>query len=465
MTIAFTANYANYLFDTETPISIYLKIREHFNQCVLLENAQGGLTSSQHSYICFDPIAGISVKGIDMTLSYPGGKKTIKKITDNRTVLSDIIDHLQGYIIDGLQSGFPGLVGYMTYDAVRYFEDIELPSNKDLSIPDLQYDLYRYMIVINHTNNELKLITISGVDEIPVTTIDIMSIISNKHIPAYPFKATSDERSDTSNDIYLDNVIKGKTFCHKGDVFQVVLSRSFEMDFLGDDLNVYRALRSVNPSPYMFYCDYNSFHLFGSSPEAQFKITNGTASIHPIAGTYKRTNDPLTDERLALQLQEDTKENSEHIMLVDLARNDLSKHYLQVNLAEYRKIEQYSHVMHMVSRVEGQHLLGDVHPLQILADTFPAGTLSGAPKYRAMNIIKATESTPRGYYGGCVGFIGLDGSINKAIMIRSFLSMNNTLHYRAGAGITAASVPENELQEINNKINALRKALNLANTL
>jgi len=465
MNFAFMANYATYLLDTETPISIYLKIREHFNQCILLENAQGGLISGQHSYICFEPIAGISVRGCDMTVSYPGGKRTTKKIADNKTVLSDIIDHMQRYVIGGLQNGFPCMVGYMTYDAARYFEDIELSSTEHLSIPDLQYDLYRYMMVINHANNELKLITISGVDEICANGVDIMSVINNKHIPAYPFKTTSEERCDTSNEVYLEDVRKGKTFCYKGDVFQVVLSRSFEVDFLGDDLNVYRALRSVNPSPYMFYCDYNSFRLFGSSPEAQFKITNGIASIHPIAGTYKRTNDPIADQRLALQLQEDTKENSEHIMLVDLARNDLSKHYLNVNLAEYRRIEQYSHVMHMVSRVEGQNLVAEAHPLQILADTFPAGTLSGAPKHRAMNIIKATESTPRGYYGGCVGFIGLDGSVNKAIMIRSFLSMNNTLHYRAGAGITAASVPENELQEINNKINALRAALNLANTL
>ncbi len=465
MNFAFTANYANYLLDTETPISIYLKIREHFNQCILLENAQDGLTTSKHSYICFEPVAGISVKDNNMTLSYPGGKRTTKKITDNRSVLSEIIGHLQGYVIDGLHYGFPGLVGYMTYDAVRYFEDVDLPFNEFLSISDIQYDLYRYMIVINHANNELQLITVRGIDEVSVNNTDVMSIINSKHITDYPFKTTSDERCDCSNDAYIENVKKGKAFCNKGDVFQVVLSRSFETDFLGDDLNVYRALRSVNPSPYMFYCDYNNFRLFGSSPEAQFKIVNGKASIHPIAGTYKRTHDQATDHALALQLQEDVKENAEHIMLVDLARNDLSKHYKNVNLTEYRKIEQYSHVMHMVSKVEGEKLVVDVHPLQILADTFPAGTLSGAPKYRAINIIKEIESTSRGYYGGCIGFMGLDGSVNKAIMIRSFLSMNNTLHYRAGAGITAASVPKNELQEINNKINALRKAIKLANTL
>jgi len=465
MKFAFTTNCKKYVLDTETPISIYLKLREHFNQCILFEDTKESLVPNRLSYICFEPIAGISINGFQITKSLPDGTRITEKIISNNEVLPRLIDFLQIFLVTADGGHRPGMFGYITYDSVRYFEDIDIPLNELEAIPDIQYDLYRYTIVIDHLKSELSLVTLKREDEILANEPDIESIIKGNNLPVYPFKVTSKERNDCSSEVYLRNVEKGKLHCYKGDVFQVVLSRLFEIDFSGDDFNVYRALRSVNPSPYMFYFDYNNFRLFGSSPEAQLKVSNGTASIHPIAGTYRRSGDDKKDTIAAQQLKQDKKENAEHTMLVDLARNDLSRHYQDVTLTEYRKTEQYSHVIHMVSKVEGAHLIEQVHPLQILADTFPAGTLSGAPKHKAMNIIKKIEASQRGPYGGCIGFMAFDGTINKAIMIRSFLSKADTLYYRAGAGITAASVPENELEEINNKIDALRKALNIANTL
>ena len=230
---------------------------------------------------------------------------------------------------------------------------------------------------------------------------------------------------------------------------------------MGDEFNVYRALRSVNPSPYLFFFDYGDYKLMGSSPEAQLVIQNDKAFVHPIAGTFKRTGDDDADKMATEALLKDSKENAEHVMLVDLARNDLSRLCDEVKVEHYKQVQYFSHVIHLVSEVTGKVREGS-NPFELVAKTFPAGTLSGAPKFKAIGLIDAYEPTPRSYYGGAIGFMGFDGSCNHAIMIRTFLSMNNTLTYQAGAGVVAASNPESELQEVNNKLRALKKAIDLA---
>ena len=381
---------------------------------------------------------------------------------ENGEVLPLVTEFLQSFTIhslpDDVQGG--GMFGFIGYDAVRCFEDIDITEGGS-GIPDIQLDLYRYIIVFDHAKSQVKVISLNAEGEVPDDAL-VKALFSNGYIQEYPFSIESPETSNCTEEEFIEHVDKGQRHCQQGDVFQVVLSRAFETKFCGDDFNVYRALRSINPSPYLFYFDYNEFRLFGSSPEAQLKIRKKKATINPIAGTYRTTGDEHDDRILADRLRKDEKENAEHVMLVDLARNDLSRHYQDVSVVEYRRIEQYSHVIHMVSEVEGRNPGSQVHPLEILTHSFPAGTLSGAPKHRAMQIIQETELTSRGYYGGCVGFVGFDGTMNMAIMIRTFLSKENTLHYQAGAGITAGSVPEMELQEVENKVGALRLAISEA---
>jgi len=460
MQFKYTATCREYRLDTETPVSIYLKLREQFDQCILLETTE----SKQLSYICCEPIAGVSVEGLNVAKRFNGRRTEDEACKENRDVLPIVTAFLQSFTIHGLSDDFKGIgmFGYIGYDAVRYFEDIDIPEGGN-GIPDIQLDLYRYVVVFEHAKSLVKVISLYAEGEVQDDTLD-KTMFSQQLMQEYPFSTVSPETSNSTDVAFIEHVIKGQRHCQRGDVFQVVLSRAFETKFSGDDFNVYRALRSINPSPYLFYFDYNEFHFFGSSPEAQLKIRKEKATINPIAGTYRTTGNEHEDRILADWLREDEKENAEHVMLVDLARNDLNKHYQDVSVVEYRKIEQYSHVMHMVSEVEGRDPVAKVHPLEILAHSFPAGTLSGAPKHRAMQIIQETELSSRGYYGGCVGFIGFDGSMNMAIMIRTFLSKGNTLHYQAGAGITAASVPEVELQEVENKVDALRLAIEQANS-
>jgi anthranilate synthase component 1 len=327
----------------------------------------------------------------------------------------------------------------------------------------MRYRLYQYMIVINHFKDELYICEneIAGLEsELPV----VESLIKSKDVPVYPFRIEGEESSNLKDEEYMRIVEKGIQSCYRGDVFQIVLSRCFRQHFTGDEFNVYRALRSVNPSPYLFFFDYGDYKLMGSSPESQLIIQNGKAIVHPIAGTFKRTGDDETDQQMADKLLKDAKENAEHVMLVDLARNDLSRLCDEVTVTHYRQVQYYSHVIHLVSEVRGKPRVGG-NPFELLATTFPAGTLSGAPKFKAMELIDSYEPTSRSYYGGCIGFMGFDGSCNQAIMIRSLLSRNNTLIYQAGAGVVAASKPESELQEVNNKLGALKKAILFAEEL
>jgi len=461
-------SYKRLLADTFTPVSIYLKLRDKFPNSILLESSDYHGNENSYSFICFKPIAGIKVDNEVITTSYPDGS-SINKVIDNSTsvpneikAFTDSFDYNHKLPFGQAKAG-AGLFGYIAYDAVRYFEDVEINAVKKESknIPDINYNIYQYVIAINHFKDEIHIYDHSFDAPSNKGIEQIESLISNKNFSSYNFKTETSEASNFTNEEFLKVIDQGKAHCKRGDVFQIVLSREFSQKFKGDDFNVYRALRSVNPSPYLFYFDYGNFKIFGSSPEAQLVVQNQTASIHPIAGTFKRTGDDEADAILAEKLKNDAKENAEHVMLVDLARNDLSRNCKEVEVKIFREVQYYSHVIHLVSNVSGQ-LKPEVSTMKIVADTFPAGTLSGAPKHMAMQLIDKYEKGSRSFYGGCIGFMGFKGDFNNAIMIRSFLSKNNCLFYQAGAGVVESSNSESELNEVNNKLAALKKAIELA---
>ncbi|HXL55061.1 MAG TPA: anthranilate synthase component I family protein [Chitinophagaceae bacterium] len=467
--ITIQTRYKKMLSDVYTPIGIYLRLRDRFRDTVLLESADNRVPENSYSYIGINAIAGMEITNYDsVEIKYPlqnPERKAIEKASDVPSMFWSFMNNFEVNEVDEPAVKMAqGLFGYCTYDAVQFFETIELKSRHHaLEIPLMRYRLYQYVIVINHFKDEMFLCEniIKGLEsEVQV----VESLIKSKDVPSYPFKVQMDETSNLSDEGHREMVRKGIQSCLRGDVFQIVLSRRFQQKFIGDEFNVYRALRSINPSPYLFYFDYGDYRLMGSSPESQLIIKNGIAIVHPIAGTFKRTGDDIKDNELAEALLKDAKENAEHTMLVDLARNDLSRCCDDVLVNHFRQVHYYSHVIHLVSEVVGK-VRENANPFELLALTFPQGTLSGAPKYKAMKLIDEYEPTVRGYYAGCIGFMDFDGSCNHAIMIRTFLSKQNTLHYQAGGGIVAASQPENELQEVNNKLGALKKAVDLAETL
>ncbi|MGQ0829370.1 MAG: anthranilate synthase component I family protein [Bacteroidota bacterium] len=460
--------YKRLLADTFTPVSIYLKLRDKFPNSILLESSDYHGNENSYSFICFKPMAGIKVENETLTTTYPDGSTTDKVVERSTSVPNEIKKFVDSFDFDhklpfGQARAGVGLFGYINYDAVRYFEDIKINAVKKGSknIPDINYNIYQYVIAINHFKDEIHIYDHSFDPPSTKGIEQIESLINNKNFSSYNFKTENSEASNFTNEEFLKIIEQGKAHCKRGDIFQIVLSREFSQAFKGDDFNVYRALRSVNPSPYLFYFDYGNFKIFGSSPEAQLVVQNQTASIHPIAGTFKRTGDDEADAVLAEKLKNDAKENAEHVMLVDLARNDLSRNCKEVEVKTFREIQYYSHVIHLVSNVSGQ-LKPEVSTMKIVADTFPAGTLSGAPKHMAMQLIDKYEKGSRSFYGGCIGFMGFNGDFNNAIMIRSFLSKNNCLFYQAGAGVVESSNSESELNEVNNKLAALKKAIELA---
>ncbi|WP_420315931.1 anthranilate synthase component I family protein [Ekhidna sp.] len=449
------------LADTITPVSIYLKLRDRFANSFLLESSDYHGAENSFSYICCSPLAFMRANGDTIERKLPGK-------TEEKYSISDLKQEIEAFTTsfksvksnDFIRSG---LFGYFNYDAKAEFGDLTIEKRDD-NIPLAQYHLFQFIIALDHFKNKCHIIE-AYVDE-PNEELfeEVVSLAQQRNIPGYPFRTTGQKKSNKNDEEYLEMVKKGIHHCHIGDVFQVVLSRNFQIPFQGDEFQVYRALRSVNPSPYLFYFDYGSFRLFGSSPEAQIVLKNGKAEIHPIAGTFKRTGNDKADTELAEKLIEDPKEDSEHVMLVDLARNDLSRSCDNVVVETYKEVQYYSHVIHLVSKVTGE-IKKDSSFMEIIAETFPAGTLSGAPKIRAMEIIEENEKTPRGFYGGAVGFMDFDGNFNHAIMIRSFMSKNNLLKFQAGAGIVAQSKPENELQEVFNKVSALEHAIKEAEKL
>jgi len=447
------------LSDTVTPVGLYLRFRDVFAQTLLLESSDYHSKEESYSFICIEPIMTIKTDKHHLVLSHQGTIIEDQKIDKNFYKLFDNYSKIIDLQCNDSLKAFNGLYGYTTYDSVQYFENIQLKvKDAPSSIPLLQYSFYRFIIAINHFNDEMTLI--ENIEEGTQSRIEEIQTIINKQVfNTQNFEIVGEETSNCTNNDFKDYVRKAKAHCKRGDVFQLVLSRQFQQSFKGDEFNVYRALRSINPSPYLFYFDYGNFKLMGSSPEAQIKINQGKAIINPIAGTFRRTGELAEDLKLGKQLSQDQKETAEHVMLVDLARNDLSKHASNVTVKVFKEVQYFSHVIHLVSTVEGQI---NGNPIEIVGDTFPAGTLSGAPKYKAMQLIDTYENQSRGFYGGAVGIIGLNGSVNLAIAIRSFVSKNNTLYYQAGAGIVIHSDEENELQEVNNKLAALKKALFLA---
>lgn len=455
------------LADIYTPVSIYLRLRDRFRDTVLLESTDHHTSENSYSFICINAFGGIEISSKESVEFKLPGRNPEKIDLKNKNEVPQLLwEFMQKFEIKkgaAKEEKFAqGLFGYTTYDAVQFFDTVSL-NNSNLNkaiIPLMRYRLYQYVIAINHFKDELFICEnkVAGIES-DVSVVE--SLIRSKDVPVYPFSAKGDEMTNLTDGAYIEMVKQGIASCHRGDVFQIVLSRRYQQQFIGDEFNVYRALRSVNPSPYLFFFDYGDYKLMGSSPEAQLVIQDGEAVLHPIAGTFKRTGDDEADKIATEQLLEDAKENAEHVMLVDLARNDLSRLCDEVEVAKYRQVQYFSHVIHLVSEVKGK-VKANSNPFELVAKTFPAGTLCGAPKFKAIELIDAFESTSRSYYGGAIGFVGFDGSCNQAIMIRTFLSQHNTLTYQAGAGVVAASNPENELQEVNNKLRALKKAIDLA---
>ena len=455
-------HYKKILADTLSPVSIYLKIRDKFPNSMLLESSDYHGNDNSFSYICCNPIASLKIEGNLLTKTFPDQTKQNYEIRPDK--VTQEIDQFTKQFETSEAETFKfinnGLFGYTSYDAVKYFETIEISEKENpVKIPEIQYAVYQNIIAINHFKNEAYIFAHCFKNESNIKALH--HIITMDRFAMYNFVTTEKISSNLTDEEFKTNVEIAKKHCQRGDVFQLVLSRKFQQGFKGDDFNVYRALRSINPSPYLFYFDYGSFKIFGSSPEAQLVVKNRTAEIHPIAGTFARSGDDMKDSALAKELVADEKENSEHVMLVDLARNDLSRHCSAVSVENYREIQFFSHVIHLVSKVIGK-VRKKTTTMQIVADTFPAGTLSGAPKYRAMELIEAYEKTNRGFYGGAIGFMDFKGNYNHAIMIRTFLSKNQQLHWQAGAGIVSKSIAENELQEVYNKLGALTKAIKRA---
>ena len=453
------------LADTLTPVSVYLKLRDHFPNALLLESSDYHANDNSFSYICFNPIADIKIQNNELIETFPDATERVTPINESISIPEKIDDYIKRFKTNRNNHKFinNGLFGYISYDSVKFFESVKTDKQvRNIEIPELFYAVYQNIVAINHFNNEAFLFCHCFNNESNLEKIE--QLLTVKNFANYPFTKTGNRKSAISDEEYKNLVTKAKKHCQRGDVFQLVLSRRFSQSFKGDDFNLYRALRTVNPSPYLFYFDYGDFKIFGSSPEAQLIVKDNQAEIHPIAGTFKRTGNDEKDAKLAIQLSQDPKENAEHVMLVDLARNDLSRNGSLVKVKTNREVQFFSHVIHLVSKVTGMKKT-ETPTFQLVADTFPAGTLSGAPKHKALELITKYEKENRSFYGGAIGFMDFKGNFNHAIIIRSFLSKNHNLFYQAGAGIVAASNEENELQEVYNKLGALDRALEIAENI
>jgi len=453
------------LGDLITPVSAYLKVRDAYPQSALMESSDYHGGENAKSFIALHPIASVSIEHGTGICRFPDGTEEHHDINETYDTARLINDFLSKFCIEGNDVQYCGLFGYTTFNAVRYFENIAVKdeTQSENDAPDMLYILYKDVVVFDHFRNELTLIELLA-DEEQDDLDQLERDLGSRNYQVYDFKPVGDFWSTLTDDEHRENIRRGIAHCLRGDVFQIVLSRRFKQKFEGDDFKLYRALRSINPSPYLFYFDFGGFRIFGSSPETHCRIENRHAYIDPIAGTTKRTGNSETDRQNAEYLRNDPKENAEHVMLVDLARNDLSRNCHNVKVDFYKDMQFYSHVIHLVSRVSGE-LDEGADPIKAFIDTFPAGTLSGAPKVRAMQLISEYEPHNRGAYGGCIGFIGFEGNLNQAITIRTFVSRNNELWFQAGGGIVAKSNVEYELQEVNNKLGALRRAIEIAGKL
>ena len=454
------------LADLLTPVGVYSNLRDRFKNPLLLESADFHDRSDSKSFICLEPLAGFESKGGYCEMEI-GADRKVLQFDKQQQVFEQFKSFFDSFEYNQQKDSVTtaGFFGYSSFESVQYFEDLSFkPAQSQLKDnPDMKYQLFRFVLVFDHFKNTLTIVehALDAPIQSNQSISDLKQFIYNSSNHPFSFEIFGRETSGLEDADFLAMVEKGVAHCQRGDVFQVVLSRSFKQEFRGDEFNVYRALRSLNPSPYLFYFDYGDFRIFGSSPEAQLQVNQQESTLNPIAGTIRRTGDTKKDEALATQLLEDPKERSEHVMLVDLARNDLSKNCNHVEVSNFSEVQYFSHVIHLVSKVKGQFMPG-TSPLDIYADTFPAGTLSGAPKFRAMQIIKDQEQENRNFYGGAIGFLGFDGTVNKAIIIRSVLSKHNQLIYQAGAGVVVDSKPANELNEVHNKLAAVRSAIQKA---
>lgn len=450
------------LGDLHTPVSTYLKVRDIFPQSALMESSDYHGSENNRSFIGLCPVASFSIDHGTTVFRLPDADREEHPVDDGYRSEDALKDFLSRFHVEGEYGNYCGLYGYTSFNAVRYFENIPVKDSREATndAPDMLYILYKYLIVFNDFKNEMMLLEMLATGE-ESRLDEVQKAIRNRNYTTYDFRAVGETTSPLTDDEHKANIQRGIAHCMRGDVFQIVLSRRFEQRFTGDDFKLYRALRSINPSPYLFYFDFGGFRIFGSSPETHCRIEGKLVYIDPIAGTTKRTGNAEQDAAGARYLRDDPKENAEHVMLVDLARNDLSRNCRDVKVDFYKETQYYSHVIHLVSRVSGR-LNDDSNPIKTFVDTFPAGTLSGAPKVRAMQLISELEPHNRGAYGGCIGFIGLNGSLNQAITIRTFVSRNGTLWFQAGGGIVARSNEEYELQEVNNKLGALKKAIVMA---
>ena len=465
-TSKYTTNSKTILADLYTPVGVYMRLRDLYPQSALMESSDYHDANNSHSFIGINPIASVAIGHGIASVGFPDGttlRQPLGAGFGSAEAIHALIDRIQ---VEGDDKDVCGLFGYTSFNAVRYFENIDVKdeTQEKNDAPDVLYILYKVVIVFDHHNNTLKIVSLapSNLPQEGEANIEAVIKAMNKaNVKAYDFHPVGDVRSTLTDDEHRENIRRGIAHCLRGDVFQIVLSRRFIQQYEGDDFKLYRALRSINPSPYLFYFDFGGFRIFGSSPETHCRIEGRKAYIDPIAGTTKRTGDAEADRKGAEYLRNDPKENAEHVMLVDLARNDLSRNCHGVKVDFYKDLQYYSHVIHLVSRVSGE-LDNGADPIKAFIDTFPAGTLSGAPKVRAMQLISEYEPHNRGAYGGCIGIIGLDGSLNQAITIRTFVSRNGELWFQAGGGIVAKSDVEYELQEVNNKLGALRKAIEKA---
>ena len=461
-TFKYTTASRTLLADLYTPVGIYMRLRDIYPQSALMESSDYHDSNNSHSFIGINPIASVAISHGEAICNFPNGETTRHEVNKDYKSDKAINAFISRFKVEGEYASYCGLYGYTAFNAVRYFEDIAV---KDTTMekndaPDMMYILYRDIIVFDHFNNKLTIVTLGEESALD----DIYRQMNKANVHAYDFHPTGETTSPLTDEEHKANIRQGIKHCLRGDVFQIVIARRFIQKYEGDDFKLYRALRSINPSPYLFYFDFGGFRIFGSSPETHCRIEGRKAYIDPIAGTTKRTGDAEADRKAAEYLRNDAKENAEHVMLVDLARNDLSRNCHNVKVDFYKDMQYYSHVIHLVSRVSGELNDGADHTLEFI-DTFPAGTLSGAPKVRALQLINEMEPHNRGAYGGCIGSISLNGDLNQAIVIRTFISRNGELWFQAGSGVTAKSNDDYELQESNNKLGALVKAIKEAERL
>lgn len=474
--------YREFAADLETPVSVYVKLMDEVGPSFLLESVEGGERVGRYSFVGVNPRAMLALNGRTVT-DMRHGKEIVTELpegTDFLDVLKAEVERFQLANIPSLPRFVGGAVGYLGYDVVRYFERLPETAESVLSIPDALYMLADLLVVFDHARHHLMILANARVGETDIETayVDAIQRIETvserllRPLPAVPRKRWGSRRqpsgkidSNMAPERYEAMVSQAKEHIAAGDIFQVVLSQRFSRQTSAHPFAIYRALRMLNPSPYMFYFDFGQLDIqvIGASPEMHVRLEDGKAHVRPIAGTRPRGQTEAEDKALAEELLADPKELAEHVMLVDLGRNDIGRvsEYGTVKVRDQMIIERYSHVMHIVSHVEGK-MTGDMDAYDLMRATFPAGTVSGAPKVRAMEIIEDLEGQRRSMYAGAVGYFGYDGSMDTCIAIRTMLMQGETVYVQAGAGIVADSDPATEHQECVNKAKALMVAVERA---